>query len=158
MLCLSRTSDPELVRRAVVSVWDQVADDFAGRSEAYIPVEHPSFWYVAAHDGDEYLGCFLFEQRGICFEVHTCLLPSCGPFRAVRAARGVVEWIWQNTPARRIITNVPAFNRGAYKLARLAGLQEFGANQSSFQRGGELYDQILLGVSKPPEGRVLTCP
>src|SRR6185369_16871555 len=98
-------------------------------------------WWIQAmddHDGapgfiDTTLGLFLFHpHNSICWEVHTCLLPAAWGERATRAGKGVVQWIWKNTPCLRIITNVPAYNRLAYRFALRCGMTEFGRNRGSF--------------------------
>jgi hypothetical protein len=60
-----------------------------------------------------------------------------------------LEWIWRNTPCRRIVTNVPEDNRLAYRFALSAGMIGYGLNRASFQRGGRLLDQHCLGISRP---------
>jgi hypothetical protein len=63
----------------------------------------------------------------------------------------MAEWIWHNTPCRRLITNVPADNRLAFQFALSAGMEPYGKNEDSFLKGGKLLDQICLGISRPSE-------
>jgi RimJ/RimL family protein N-acetyltransferase len=130
------------------AVWPWIGDDFSPAREDFRPIEHPGIWYVIVRDQAELLGLWMFvPQNAVCWEVHTCLLPSHGVKRGRQAAREMARWIWQNTPCRRIVTNVPRFNRAALLFARAAGMQEFGVNPRSYQKGGELHDQVLLGLS-----------
>jgi hypothetical protein len=61
----------------------------------------------------------------------------------------VLEWIWTNTPCRRIVTGVPQGNRLAFRFAVAAGMEQYGVNEASFLRGGRMLDQICLGISRP---------
>jgi hypothetical protein len=156
-----RTTDMDLVRSIITapSIWPHVSDDGSGAPEDYRPVDHPAILYVLAWDRNELLGLFMFApENSITLDVHTCLLPAAvfpppdaqdAPSRSSAAARGVIQWIWANTPCRRIVTRVPAPNRLALRFARNAGMMEYGRNERSWLKGGKVYDQILLGISKP---------
>ena len=149
-MTFERTTDYELVRRVVTHprIWPGASDDFSPPAEEWRPIEHEALWYVAVRDGEEFLGLFVFVPASpVCWEVHTCLLPCSWGERAVQAAREVAEWIWLNSGCRRITTAVPAFNRLAHRLARRAGMREYGRNLKSYMKHGKLHDQILLGLS-----------
>lgn len=97
----------------------------------------------------ELAGIFtLIPQNAVCYEIHAALLPACWGPRTREALRGAIEWAWRETPARRITASIPAYNRLAIRLARDAGMQEYGTNAASFLRGGVLHDQVLFGISK----------
>jgi RimJ/RimL family protein N-acetyltransferase len=103
------------------------------------------------YDGGELLGLWMFTpQNAVCWEIHTCLLPCAWGRRAGEAARRMAEWVWANTPCRRLVTAIPAYNRLALRFAEAAGMRRWGLNERSFLKHGELQDQILLGLS--PEG------
>ncbi|MGH9663953.1 MAG: hypothetical protein ACRD9L_05990 [Bryobacteraceae bacterium] len=158
MLRFERTWDYSLVREVVThpKVWPWVTDDFSPAAGDYLPVEHPGVWYMLAWDDGELLGLWAFTpENGVCWEVHTCLLPGHGFRRARAAARGMRAWLWANTPCRRVVTKVPAYNRIAYKFAVDAGLEQFGLNPKSIQKNGRLHDQALLGVSKPDKEGII---
>ncbi len=150
-MTFERTSDYELVREIVTNplTYDHVSDDGSPSREEYRPIESDSIWYMLVKDEDEMLGCFIFVPQNVaCYEVHTCLLPTAWGSRAHTAAIGVREWMFQHSPAMRIVTNVPENNRLALHFAKHAGLEMYGVNQKSYLKGGVLYDQIMLGVSK----------
>jgi RimJ/RimL family protein N-acetyltransferase len=105
--------------------------------------------YLGAYEGPGYLGLFATHPHNlVTYEIHTCLLPRAWGEKALRAARAVVAWLFENTPCRRLITSVPEGNDLALHLAIKAGLIVYGVNPSSFMRHGQLLDQTLLGVSK----------
>jgi RimJ/RimL family protein N-acetyltransferase len=105
--------------------------------------------YLLVRDGDELLGMFMLApHNAICYEIHTCLLPNGWGPRARRAARRCIEWMWANTPCRRLITHVPQYNRLALRFALDAGMRIYGCNRQSWLKDGAIHDQICLGLSK----------
>jgi hypothetical protein len=149
-----RTKDYEVVRRIMVHprIYPHISDDFSPPADQYRPVENEAIWYVLAWNGRSCLGIWmLVPQNGICWEVHTALLPSAWGDTGLRAARLLPEWIWRNTPCRRIITNVPSTNRLALHFAVNAGMTIYGINAGSYLKDGKLCDQTCLGISAPRE-------
>jgi len=108
-----------------------------------------SLFYLGVYEGESYLGLFLVHPHNlILFEVHTCLLPPAWGPTAVRAAKALIAWVFEHTSCRRLVTSVPDGNLLALRLARRAGMSEYGVNPRSILRDGELLDQTLLGFSK----------
>jgi RimJ/RimL family protein N-acetyltransferase len=149
-----RTRDFATVKAIIThpQIWPHVGEDSAPPAADFMPVEDESVWYILVRDGAELLGLFVFAAvRSTCWEVHTCLLPNAWGPRAIAASREVAEWIWANTPCRRIVTCVPGYNRLALRLAKRAGLRAYGRNPKSYVKAGIAHDEILLGLSKPEE-------
>ena len=145
-----RTFDYELVRQICThpQVWRQIADDGTPLPDVWKPLASELMFYVLVYDGDELLGLWMLHpHNAICYEIHTCLLPNGWGDRSRAAAKLFPAWIWENTPARRVITNVPLTNRVALKFAHDAGMTEFGINPLSYLKHGVLMDQVCLGIS-----------
>jgi RimJ/RimL family protein N-acetyltransferase len=143
------TTDSKLVKSIVTHprIWPHVTDDFSPNVEAYVPPQ--AGIYLLVKDGDETLGLFfLHPHNAICWEIHTCLLPNAWGQRAKQVVKEAAPWIFAHTGCKRIITNVPDYNRLALRLAKEAGMEQFGVNEKSFQKKGQLHDQIMLGLSK----------
>jgi RimJ/RimL family protein N-acetyltransferase len=151
-----RTTDLALVREIMAHprLYEWYSDDGSPAREDYRPIEHEGVWYILAIDEGTLLGVWMLVPRNaIEYEIHTCLLPGHGYRRGRRAAQEAAVWIWQNTPARRLITAVPAFNRIAYKFAIDAGFELVGVDRQSFLKHGTLYDQAILGLSRPEQNQ-----
>lgn len=154
MITFERTGNAELVRQIMThpQIWPHISDDCSPTAEEFQPIMHRHFWYILARheDTDTLLGLWLFTpQNGVCWEVHTCLLPVAWGMLGQSAARALPAWIWENTPCRRIITNVPAGNPLALQFAQRAGMKVYGVNEGSYLKHGVLRDQTCLGLSKP---------
>ena len=153
-IAFERTTDLELIRKIVTheKIWPHVSDDGAGHPEDYQPVNHPAIWYVTVLSNGQLMGAWIFTpENSICFGVHTCLLPQAWGSFAHCAARAMAQWVWEHTPCKRIVTTVPTYNRLALAFAKGAGMEQYGLNPRSYQKNGKLYDQILLGISRPEE-------
>jgi RimJ/RimL family protein N-acetyltransferase len=130
-------------------IWPHISDDGSPPAKDWRPPEGEHIWYVTAWDDDELLGLWMFHpQNAVCWEVHTCLLPTAWGEQAIAAARALPEWIWKHTPCRRIVTNVPSSNRLALRFAIRAGMKIYGVNRESYLKGGKLCDQVCLGLSE----------
>ena len=151
-MTFERSEDWKLIRAIATHprVWDAISDDYTPHKEGWEPIKHSAVWYVLVKDGDELLGMFTFvPENAICWKVHTCMLPCAYGPTAQRAAKGIIQWIWEHTKCVRIITDVPAYNQLALRYAERADLERYGVNPRSYMKRGVLQDQILLGISKP---------
>jgi RimJ/RimL family protein N-acetyltransferase len=154
MLTFERTSDYALVREIAThpKIYDKISDDQSPIREDYRPIESDQVFYVIVKDSQELLGMWMIlPQNGVTAEIHTCLLPNAWGERAHIASILMARWIWEHTHFRRIVTNVPAYNRAALQFAEKAGMVQYGINPRSYMKRGYLFDQFLLGLSRPQE-------
>jgi RimJ/RimL family protein N-acetyltransferase len=154
MIHIERSTDYGLIRAIMTqpALYKHLSDDGSPPANEYRPIESDAIWYLVVWDANTLLGLWmLVPQNSICWEIHTALLPHAWGERAHRAAQVMLAWIWENTPCRRIITNVPVDNRLAFHFALDAGMEVYGKNEDSFLKGGKLLDQICLGITRPRE-------
>lgn len=151
-LIVERTKDYNLIRTIVThpKLYPHLCDDFSPPPEKFEPVQNDSYVYLLVRDGDDLMGFFgLQPHTTTIWEVHTCLLPGAWGDRGKIAAEMGRQWVWDNLPCIRLITNVPTYNRLAMRFAKAAGMMEFGTNPDSYVRGGKVYPMVMLGVSRP---------
>lgn len=131
-------------------LYPHLSDDFSPAPEDFQPVEHENFVYLLVKDDDEVLGYFgLHPHTTTLWEVHTVILPSAWGERAREAAKVGTQWVWDNLPCIRLITNVPTCNPIALRFAKSSGMELFGMNQDSFVKQNLVYPMAMLGVSRP---------
>lgn len=155
MITFERCFDVETIRSILTHsrIYPKISDDSSPPASDYKPVPPDLVWYVLARDvfwdgNADTLGLWMFvPQNGVCWEVHTALLPCAWGEPGLEAARALPDWIWTHTPCRRIVTNVPGNNRLALHFALHAGMHVYGINESSYQKDGRLWDQVCLGIS-----------
>lgn len=151
MIGLERTFDYELIKHIAThpKIYPHIADDGSPSAEEFEPIRDEHIWYVLVKAGTRPVGVFTYvPQNFVCYEVHTCLLPEIWGTYSLQAAKMSIQWIFENTPCRRIVTNVPDYNRIALRFARQSGLREFGVNPKSYLHDGSLWDQHMLGIGK----------
>jgi RimJ/RimL family protein N-acetyltransferase len=154
LITFQRTWDLELARSVITHprLFPFLSDDHSPRPQEFRAPRDERVWYVLAYEDDELLGLWMFVHYSpVLWEVHTALLPSAWGASARAAARAMAEWLWAHTSCRRLITNVPAYNRLALRFAEAAGMRRFGVNERSLLKNGRLHDQIMLGLSRPEE-------
>jgi len=123
--------------------WDACSDDGACDPLLYFPCLDASFHWLKVEDH----GLFMYVPHNlITYEVHTLLPNAHG--KAVECALAAGNWMFENTPCQRIVTNVPSFNRLALALSLKVGMKKYGLNEKSYMKNGIAYDEILLGISK----------
>jgi len=139
-----QTTDTDFIVKCVTHplVWDHLTDDASPDVEFYFPPMN--VLWVRVED----YGVFMLTKLNCAtHEVHTILLPSAKG-KAVEIGKTALQWAWDNTDAKRIITRVPEFNPLALRLALKVGFVKYGVNTKSFQKRGVLYDVIELGINK----------
>lgn len=147
---LERTQDAELIKSVVThdAIWPHVSDSNVSR-ETWEPVIHDTVHQLAIYDDEGLGGCFiLMPLSSVCWEVHTCILPTHRGWKAREATKLCAAWMFANTECLHIVTKIPSYNRPAYKLAIDSGLRNLGMIESAWMKDGEVYDLYLLGLRK----------
>lgn len=154
MITVDRIQNRELVIQALMHplVWPNSSDDFSSSPEEIEKrIDIDSHIYVGCWlPTNEYAGCYLFYPHNtVLWECHTMLLPRAWGPSAIECAEEAKKWLWSNTLAQRLITNVPEINILALRYARKCGFVEFGFNPNSIQKNGKLIGQYMLGINHP---------
>ena len=148
---IERTTDWELIKRIVTepSIYPKVSDDKSPLAADWQPIKDEKMYYLLAKQGIDVLGLFaVAPENAVCFKVHTCLLPHSYGEKAATAAHELIAWVFRNIDCRRLVTDVPEFNKLALKFAERAGMTKYGFNPNSWLKEGKLQGMTLLGISK----------
>jgi len=139
-------------------IYPYMGDDFAPTPSDFKVNDHPSIRYVLVwgygdRNGRRLFGMFCFyPENEICWWAHVALFRGTPRSLTLQAGREVAEWVWNDTACKRLIASVPACNRAAVRYGtdpRGMSLLPFGINEKSFQKHGKLWDQVLMGRSRP---------
>ena len=144
---LERTRNMEIVREILAhkSIWPHIHED--GTTEP-TPTDHDALYWMLVLQDDNPAGVFLVHGRNAqCVEMHTCLLPCIWGSDANKAVRLLGDFIFYELGHKKVVTNVPAYNRRALRFAQANGMQIEGVNRASFLRNGQMIDQIELGIT-----------
>jgi hypothetical protein len=92
----------------------------------------------------------LAKRNAVLWEAHVCILPALRkPAARDRAFQIMLDWVWNNLPCERLISEIPACNWQAIRYARRNGAAEFGRNPKAWLKGGKLWDLVCMGIGKP---------
>lgn len=133
------------------SIYDFISDDGCPPRSEYTAkqnLECEAIYYLLC--GINFLTMFV-PHNSITYEVHTSALPDCRGKEAIRKCHLAKQWMWDNTPARKIISIFPENNRPALALAIRVGMKREGLLAKSFLKNGHLLDQVVVGLSKEGE-------
>ncbi len=106
------------------------------------------YFLIPVLDGRQAGVFFIHPWNSICAEAHTLILPGFRQETALVCCREAIEWFFTYTSFRKVMTQVPVWNRAAYKLAVRVGFRTEGLNTKSFLWRGKLYDQVILGLRR----------
>ena len=143
---ISRTHDEIFITECIThpTVWNASTDDGCGDPGLFFLPEDPAKIWARA----EGYGVFMLHAHNhVLFECHTMLLPQAYG-KAVDIGKHALRWAFENTPAERIITAVPDYNKLALRLSLKTGFKQYGVNEKSFLKNGILHDLIMLGINK----------
>ena len=151
-MIIARTYDEVFITNCIThpTVWNASGDDSCGDAGLFFLKMQDGIIWIRAEDYGVFM---LHAHNSILFECHTMLLPHAHG-KAVKIAKQALAWAFENTPALRIITNVPDFNVLALRMALKTGFKQYGLNEKSFMKNGILRDQRVLGINKGD----LSCP
>jgi hypothetical protein len=146
-----RSIDYKLIREILTAdprSYDAMSDDASPSIAEFEPNQHPAIWYVVVRSAEEPIGLFTFiPQNAVCYEAHTCMLRAAWGREALTAGRGVIGWMFEHSPCRRIVGATPAYLRLAVRFAESSGMVEYGRNPKAFLKNAILHDLILTGIS-----------
>lgn len=147
-----RTRDYRAIRELATHprIFPHVSDDFTSDPKLWKPIESETVIYLLATDDKGPFGCGIFiPDTWACWKAHMAFLPRSYGNLAQSSFKKMLDWMWQNSQARRLVGEIARDNTLAIRFARRAGFVFYGVNKKSKLRGGVLVDQVCLGISKP---------
>lgn len=158
MIRFEPTKNRRLIKEIVISpeIWPHVIDDSLTDPDLFnVPIDDRQFIWVVVYEEDIVLGMFMVQRINfVTYEVHTMLLKAAHGM-SFTIGHGALHWAFENIDnCKRIITQVPEFNKLADRLCRTLKLEFIGVNRKSYQMKGQLYDVKWYGISKED----IVCP
>jgi hypothetical protein len=151
-ISIERTENASLIKTLAShpAIFKHINDDFHQDPETWQPPSSSLIVSLVARDDRGYFGFGIFiPQTWVCYRGHFAFLPRSYGEDSITAFRLMLDWMWQNTKAARIIGEICRDNKRAIRFAMRAGCKAYGINPQSQLRGGVLRDQVCLGISRP---------
>ena len=131
------------------SVFPFASDDYTDVNIRWkageILLNRPEIWVLISN---EYTVFVLNPLNPILYEVHTSILTGGRGRKGIEAGKETIAWFFNNSPAQKIISFIPEFNRPARIYARACGMKKEGVVTKSYFKFGKLHDQIIVGIEK----------
>jgi hypothetical protein len=132
-------------------VYENIQDDYTP-SPDQCDIQMGGMIHLVPFVGNQAIGDVSFRVKSaIMVEAHIAILPKYQARYAFRAAKMGIEWIWQNTHVRKIISMTPDTLPHIKKFILKLGFELEGVNKCSFLKDGVLYNQYYGGLVRPKE-------
>jgi RimJ/RimL family protein N-acetyltransferase len=149
---IHRSFDPDVIKAIMTneSIWKTCAEPGQKVDEYEAEVE-ADCWLVLTN-GESVIGAYnIHPHNSVTLEIHAHVLPE---FRAEYSARSgdlALKWILENAPDKyqKVIAQIPSLYQNVINFTMAHGFVLEGVNRLSSRRGGKLYDQVLLGITRP---------
>lgn len=138
------------VARVLGEVWHFISDDTKQTVDEFEPrFDDGSRWYVAYEDG-EILGAFWARRiNHITWELHANIRPAIwGHKRGTEICREALEKMMEDTGGLKFVATIPDNCPQVQEMAEAIGFEREGASVRSWQKNGELYDQVYYGITR----------
>ena len=146
MMRVERTFKAERFKDLIThsKIWDKSIDDFTESQENYTPNMNNNLYYLIACDHNLDFGfALLVPHSSVLFEIHIGFLE-----KSLECGQKIIDWVWENTTAQKIIGQIPEFNTLAINYARKMEFKKEGLLTKSFRRFDMLHDLNIYSLNK----------
>lgn len=150
---IERTTDTAFISSVINR--PGIREDLTDGEELQIPM-HESIYYLKPmleqhSDGaieDVAVGILGFVQvNAVTWNPHIAILPEYRG-HGTEAMKSGVEWMFKNTPCRKVVAYPPAFKARMIRVFEKCGFKVEGVSPKSFSWHGVLRDRVLMGIEK----------
>ena len=152
MIIISRTWLLQPVMLVMEEVFDFLIDDTPDLLfKNYEPrLTDDSRWYISRTEGGEVVGAFWCRRINcVTWEAHANVRPKYwGDGMGTAHCQAAIDLMFEDTGATKIVAICAECFPVVMKMTEAIGFVREGVQTGSFQRDGELYDQIHYGISR----------
>ena len=126
-------------------VYDRITGDNAPDASDWTPPLEGEHYLkcVASHAIVGVSNCHPINE--VCWECHIQVLPDYRRY-AHSFMDASIKWTWDNTPAKKLVVQIPSFYKDVIKFVQEHGFTIEGVNQKSHLKHGALWDQVYMGL------------
>ncbi len=145
-----RTYDKNLIKGVMFTLWDVAAEDCMTVNE-FEPDVNDDCWVEMIADG-ECAGVYHLHALNSCtLKIHAQMLPEFRKEYSLDSGRAILQWIIDNTDDsyQKVVAEVPTIYQNVIKFVIANGFKLEGINRLSYRKSGIIYDQCLMGITRP---------
>lgn len=138
-------NDFDRVYRVMSELWEYNADDGTTTDIHAVVMgvlNNRDFYVLSPHEDMVFL---LHPHNSYTYRGHVSILRESRRI-SVSAGREVLEYMFTQTPCRKIIVFAPTSNPAAAYLAAEIGMAREGVVTQSWLKDGKMYDEIIYGI------------
>ena len=146
-MIVDRTYDEPGIKSVIThpDIYPRLIDDFSPKAYDWRPARNRI--YIKG-ETDRIFGIVSAVPKStIVYNVHINVIPEYRKDFAEEFAHRAIQWIWDNTEAKKLVAEIPEYHQNVVNFAQNVGFQIEGINLNSIQKDGKLYNQIYLGLS-----------
>lgn len=150
-ISVRRTFDHDEIRSVFThpDIWATIAED-SQNPDLFTPdTEKELFMAVDSPDG--LIGIYAFRVVNSAeLDIHAQILPEHRKKYALASGKAILQWFYHDAPARfvKLTAQVPFKYPNVKNFCESVGMQIEGINRQSYRKGGEIYDQWYLGITR----------
>lgn len=147
---IQETSDIDIIKKVLCDpeIYERITSDSAPDPDDWIPPlegEH----YLAGYVNGELAAIFnMHPITKILWEGHMQVLKEYRK-HAHSLFADALSWVWENTPALKMVVQIPVIYPEVAKFISKHGFELEGVNRRSHLKNGVLLDQVYMGLSNP---------
>ena len=144
---IEETSDITTIKAVLCDpeIYERITSDNAPKAEDWAPPlegEH----YLAGYVNGELAAIFnMHPITEICWEGHMQVLKVYRQHAHDLFAEAI-QWAWDNTPALKLVVQIPSIYPEVAKFISHHGFMVEGVNRRSYLKNGVLLDQVYMGL------------
>lgn len=147
---ITHLTDMSIVKSIITSkeIWEQAAEDGVSK-EGYQPYfDSLTAWLLCECEGEQ-IGLIYIHNDSLCaVSIHPYL-----KHKHKRKGRAMMKAFFRwfiSLPDTlcKVNVSIPASRKIVYNFSKKVGFKDEGINRSSFLKGGKVYDQYLLGLTR----------
>ena len=148
MVVVKEVTNPAVVLAVMEEAWETVKDDSPVEFSEYVPMLDENNRWFATYDGEDLVSLFYVHRLNlITWQLHIQFRPHYwGTGISTEHALACVDEIWSKVGCKKLYAIVPAYAQPVLDLAKRVGFKQEGRTKRSFQKDGEIHDQIHIGV------------
>ena len=127
-------------------VWERASEDYEDVSQFYPHNDELSVWLECVDDGD-FIGLILVHHdNSTTLRIHPYMASK---EKSREMMSDFFKWVLTlPDQIQKIIVTIPSCYKIVHNFARKVGFIDEGINRLSYTKGGKLYDQWNLGITR----------
>jgi len=147
MITLERTNNGSLINSVLLDseMFPRISEDGVNGV-----ILNDKSIYLSVHDDQSLIGVFQLDSaNSTSINIHPCILKKYRN-KSYKVMNVFYSWVLENLPKNllKINAEIPTKYKEVYRFAKQVGFSDEGLNRQSIIKGGFIWDQYRLGITR----------